>query len=81
MQIKVKLFGVLRSMVPRSEFDVALPKDSDVKVLMRAIEDLEPSVDFQVLSVNIAKNRAIVSADSLLRDGDEVSFIPPIAGG
>lgn len=32
-------------------------------------------------TVAFARNRAVVPADTVLADGDEVSFLPPLGGG
>jgi molybdopterin synthase sulfur carrier subunit len=32
-------------------------------------------------AVRVAVNHTMVSADSLLRDGDEVALLPPVTGG
>jgi molybdopterin converting factor subunit 1 len=32
-------------------------------------------------AVRIAVNHALVGADSIVRDGDEVAFLPPVTGG
>lgn len=74
-------FAVLRDIAGRDEEELALPEGTtarDVWQTMRGTyaklaEYLEPPL--------AAINESYASADTVLRDGDELAFIPPVAGG
>lgn len=81
MEVNYKLFGILRTQAENAEGTLTIPENSTVASLMVAIEKIEPAVSFQKVTVNVAVNQTLVSGDDALSEGDEVSFVPPLAGG
>ena len=81
MRVSVLLFGSLREATGAKELDVALPEGarvSDLSALLgrdhAAFAQLPPRV-------RVSVNYEVVEASHPLRDGDEVSIIPALAGG
>jgi len=77
MSIKVRYFASLKESVGRSEDELAFSEAiAVVDVWLQANNDAE-------LPANIlaAVNMEYVSFDSLVKDGDEVAFFPPVTGG
>ena len=81
MEVTYKLHGVLKSQAEKPFGQLPLPENSTIETLMAEIEKIEPSVSFQKVITNVAVNQTLVLGDERLANGDEVSFIPPIAGG
>lgn len=78
MQVTVRYFAALREQKGSDEETVGVTTATDVASLFATLFQGSPLAGLPVL---FAVNQAYVSADTLLRDGDEVAFIPPLGGG
>ena len=81
MRVRLLYFAVLRDIAGTSAADVELPsgaRAADVWERLRA-EHRELS-DYRQPPM-VAVNEEYVEPDQVLRDGDELAFIPPVAGG
>lgn len=81
MQIKVKLFAILRDRANTSEFDLEVPRGSATSVALNSIATRLPSIKDLLPRAAVAINREYVSRDATLNDGDELALIPPVSGG
>ncbi len=61
----------------KSGEEVGCTAKSLVAVLTRTYEYL----DFEKHQISLAVNKEYITDDTILRDGDEVALLPPIAGG
>jgi len=81
LRIKVKLFASFRDIVGTKEEDLTLPEGTTVQQLLdRYIERFPQMAKFRehiILSVN----KDYGAPARVLKDGDEVSFLPPVSGG
>jgi molybdopterin synthase catalytic subunit len=81
VQVAVKLFGAVREAVGEKELRVALPEGARVcdlvALLARDHEVLDRLGERLATSVNLE----VVPRETVLRDGDEVALLPPVAGG
>ena len=81
MRIKVKLFAVFRDIVGAKEEDLEVHPGATVQDLLeRYIERFPQMAKFRdhiILSVN----KEYGAPSRTLKDGDEVSFLPPVSGG
>jgi len=81
MRVKLLYFAVLRDIVGTTEADVTLPSGArprDVWSALRAEHRELAGYDEPPLT---AVNESYASPDVELREGDELAFIPPVAGG
>jgi len=77
MSIKVRYFASLKESVGRSEDNLAITGLLTVKdVWNRA--NLDKALPGNILA---AVNMEYVELDSVVKDGDEVAFFPPVTGG
>jgi len=81
--VKVRLlyFAVLRDITGKSEAEVSLREGAragDVWQSMR--RDYRQLAGYEQPPM-IAINETYATPDTLLHDGDELAFIPPVAGG
>ena len=77
MSIKVRYFASLKESVGRSEDNLNVTGVLTVKEVWNLVSSGKP------LPGNIlaAVNMDYVGFDSLVKDGDEVAFFPPVTGG
>src|SRR5450432_3541669 len=81
MNITVLYFAVLRERARRDREVVTLDAGSDVAAARAVIARLHPELVALLPLVQTAVNRAMVPGAHALVDGDELAFIPPVAGG
>lgn len=77
MTIKVRYFAGLKEQVGRSEDDLAFAGLSTVREVWDSVNAGKPLPD----NVLAAVNMEYVELDSVVKDGDEVAFFPPVTGG
>lgn len=77
MSIKVRYFASLKERVGRSEENVTITEPVTAKALWRRCVPEMP-LPAQIL---VAINLDYADWDSLVREGDEVAFFPPVTGG
>jgi molybdopterin converting factor subunit 1 len=83
MTIRVRLlyFGQARDASGTGEEEFALPDGSSVKVLLGESSAAHAKIGTMRRSMQIAVNEEIAEPGRLLKDGDVVAFLPPVAGG
>jgi molybdopterin synthase sulfur carrier subunit len=77
MSIKVRYFASLKESVGRSEDELAFSQAIAVVDVWRQVNN-DTELPANTLA---AVNMEYVSFDSLVKDGDEVAFFPPVTGG
>lgn len=77
MTIKAKFFATLRESLNIDQADVAADQAHDVTDVWRLATNGADMPDHVLCSVNLEH----MPADTLVKDGDEVAFFPPVTGG
>jgi len=81
MQIRVKLFAILRDQAGQSETSLELHEGATVqqarKHLMESLPAIAPYMDRVAFAINLSYARP----ESVLHDGDELAVLPPVSGG
>jgi molybdopterin synthase sulfur carrier subunit len=77
MKVKVLFFGVLSELAGASVKFYDDVKSSD-QLNQRVYDDFPEMVHYKY---KISVNNELISKDTLLKNGDEVAFLPPFAGG
>ncbi|MFC6618974.1 molybdopterin converting factor subunit 1 [Deinococcus radiophilus] len=77
MAVRVLLFAHLRRQAEQPEFDVQLSEGASVRDLAAQLS--EKGLD--LTGCMAAVNETYATPDTALSDGDEVAFLPPVAGG
>ena len=80
MTITLLLFASYADALGASSLDMDLPRDSTVGDVLAAIR-ARPGADRLPPSPLVAVNQRYAAVESVVRDGDEVALIPPVAGG
>jgi molybdopterin synthase catalytic subunit len=81
VEIVVLYFAVLRERVRRDQETIQLGPDADVGAARAEIAARHPEVASILPRVQTAVNRVLADDDHKLAPGDELAFIPPVAGG
>ena len=81
MKVRVRLFASLREAASRSESHLDLPEGATAEAAWQALAGELPALAQRRPSLAVAVNRAYASFETVLRDADEVVFIPPVSGG
>lgn len=81
VQIEVLYFALLRERVGRERELVEVAGGADVAAARAAIGALHPELAPLLPRVQTAVNRTMAPDAQVLREGDEVALIPPVAGG
>jgi molybdopterin synthase sulfur carrier subunit len=77
MRIQVRFFAGLRERLGIAEKQLSVPPDTTVAAAWGlAVPDI--SIPDNVLA---ARNMEYAGLDTVLEDGDEVAFFPPVTGG
>jgi molybdopterin converting factor subunit 1 len=82
-QVRVRLlyFAVLRDIAGTSTADVELPDGSRAADVWEQLRGRHRELAGYHRPPMVAVNEEYVAAEHVLRDGDELAFIPPVAGG
>jgi len=81
MKIRLLFFAVLRDVAGKSEDVIELPDGARAGDVWQRLRDEHPALRDYIQPPMIAVNESYVGTDEPLRDGDELAFIPPVAGG
>jgi len=86
LRVSVLLFAVLRDAMQRDQIEVAIPLAEDgstpvVADLLAACAAQFPILSDWLAHIRVAVNCEYSAPDALLAEGDEIAFIPPVAGG
>ena len=81
MNVRLLYFAVLKDITGRSEAELSLaPGTRAADVWQQLRRDYVQLADYSQPPM-VAVNESYATADTVLRDGDELAFIPPVAGG
>lgn len=78
-QVTVKFFALLREQAGCREATLATIAATPAELYAELMQARGLAVPPRILSY--AVNERYVAGDTVLRDGDRVAFIPPVAGG
>jgi molybdopterin converting factor subunit 1 len=80
MTVTVLLFASYADAFGASSLDLELPGEPTVNRLLSAVR-ARPGAERLPPSPLVAVNQQYATGDAILRAGDEVALIPPVAGG
>jgi molybdopterin converting factor subunit 1 len=81
MRVKVLFFGMLKDIAGRSEEQVELPPGARLSGLFDRYAGEFPKLRELAGSIVMARNHEFSSLSTVLSEGDEVAFLPPVSGG
>lgn len=78
MRLNVVFFAHLRRDIGTEQLSVEAPEGADVRAVASLIEAQH---GLSLKGCMVAVNETYAAPEHLLKDGDEVAFLPPVAGG
>lgn len=81
MRVTVRLFARLRDIAGTSELTRDVPPGATVRALWNDLARDFPELDRYERSISSALNADYARMDAVVREGDEVAFLPPVSGG
>jgi len=81
MKVNVLFFGVTHDLTGCAQEQVEIPEGESLEGLRHRYENRFPRLLSVGSALVLAVNQEIASGSILLRDGDEVAFMPPVSGG
>ena len=80
MKVRLLFFAVLRDIVGKSETELEVPDGTRAADLWERLRAQHARL-IAAPQPMTAVNESYVRPDAVLSEGDEVAFIPPVAGG
>jgi molybdopterin converting factor subunit 1 len=81
MNIRLLYFAVLRDITGKSEAVLSLPAGTRAADVWQQLRRDYVQLAGYAQPPMVAVNEDYATAETVLRDGDELAFIPPVAGG
>lgn len=81
MRIAVQLFARLHDLAGTRAMQVDVPSQSTVRDVWAAVIQAAPAVAAMAGAVTAAVNEDFATMATVVRDGDDVAFLPPVSGG
>lgn len=80
MEIEIKAFGIARDILGNSTLNLDISEETSVEKLMLQLKKKFPAFK-ELTSLAIAINTSYATPGQVIKQGDEVVIIPPVAGG
>jgi len=81
VRVRLLYFAVLRDIAGTSSSEIELPSGSRAVDVWERLRSKHSELEAYRQPPMVAVNEEYVTPDHALRDGDELAFIPPVAGG
>ena len=81
MRVKVKFFAILRERAGTAGATKEIKEGSTMKELWESLQRDYPQLARVEARLLYAVNQNYVNADYVLKEQDEVVFVPPVSGG
>lgn len=81
VRVRVKFYSSFREVTGTPEMYLDMSMDSTVNDLVAKLLNMFPKLRLQSDEIVVSLNKRSVPMDSILKEGDEVSFLPPVTGG
>ena len=81
MKVQVHFFSRLRDLVGTSEMDFEVPERTTAGDLLDMVYSKTPALRDWDKSILIASGLEFVGRDYMVKNGDQISIMPPVQGG
>ncbi|MEO8382853.1 MAG: molybdopterin converting factor subunit 1 [Acidobacteriota bacterium] len=81
MKVHLLFFAVLRDMTGTGQKDLVLEAGTTARQVWQSLRAQYGQLAAFTQPPMVAINESYAAPDTVLRDGDQLAFIPPVAGG
>ena len=81
MKVRLLFFAVLRDVIGTGERELELGEGTTAGDVWQSLRHSYAKLAAYTQPPLVAINESYAAADAVLEDGDELAFIPPVAGG
>lgn len=81
INVRVVLFGHLKDVFPRGETTISLPVGATAADVAKDLMAKDARLSDLLTKTRVAVREEFADADTILNDGDEIAFLPPMSGG
>jgi molybdopterin converting factor subunit 1 len=81
MRVRVLFFGMLRELVGRPSEESDFPEGADLGTIFENYAGRYPRLREMARSIVMARNQEFAALSTIVEDGDEIAFLPPVSGG
>ena len=81
MTVRLLFFAVLRDITGTDQRELALAEGTTAHDVWQSLRTQYAKLTDYTQPPMIAVNESYAAPETILRDGDELAFIPPVAGG
>ena len=81
MKVRLLFFAVLRDIAGADERELSVAEGTTANDVWRSLREAHAQLAGYAQPPMIAVNESYAAPETVLRDGDELAFIPPVAGG
>ena len=81
MRVTVRLFARLRDIAGAAELSREIAAGATIRSVWQQLAGEYPELRPYERSISSAVNADYARMDQVLREGDEVAFLPPVSGG
>ncbi|MEE2609123.1 MAG: molybdopterin converting factor subunit 1 [Acidobacteriota bacterium] len=81
MRVNIRVFARLRDIVGVAELDRDVPTGTTAQRIWDVLVEEFPDISTYSGSISTAVNAEYAKMETVLDDGDEVAFLPPVSGG
>ena len=81
MVVSIKFLGMQRLITDANSLEMPINKNTKVQDALEYVRQRYPDLPLEEGMVLITVNHEVAARDRILKDGDNISFLPLIAGG
>jgi len=81
LKVIIRLFAAYRDKAGTGQFELELPSGATVGQAARELVRCYPGIAHDALRLVAAVNQEYADHNRVLKESDEVAFIPPVSGG
>lgn len=81
MKVQALFFAQIRETFGKNEMEIELREGVTARELAKDLFEQHGAMALQDLPLLYAVNEIYAEGNTILKDGDRVSFLPPVAGG
>ena len=81
--VSIKYFANLREIAGKESEEVTISEEMNLEDFCQKLEKSQPQIIQMIRQKNIMVtiNQEMVTLETIIKDGDEVAFLPPFSGG